>query len=1159
MRQNYLRAAAGYRINQPTADGDEHIANTELLLKGEGSNGQTNNTFVDSSASSHTITRNGDTTQGSFSPFSPKGWSMYVDGNSTTHGILGPNVTDTLGDGKGNWTIELWHYLDENTVNNGTAHNGIRLVNNWYFYNNIDGCFEIILNSNRQYACGVQRETGYGPHNANSFNTGIGITGTSTAVLNTWNHVAMVKQGDVLRLYVNGVQEGTVDVTLLTTWGFMTQSRANNIAVGRWFNYGSNSPVNSRYGRGYFSNLRITQNAVYPDGTTFTPDTEPLTAITDCTLLTLQDNRYVDNSSLNSTITAYDDAAIKPTSPFSGNREYPKASYFSGKFDGSNDYLNCGSNSDFAFGTGEFTVEAWVYSNGTQATAAAIFSIGSAGGDTGSWQLDASMGSYPSKWGFGTAYHANYVTSSSNIVHNQWTHLAVSRDSSNVVRLFVNGVLDDSQTISTNLSTTGPFKIGVNRGTNAYFDGYISNARVVKGTCLYTTTFTPPTAPLTPVANTKLLTLQDNYLVDHSPSGHSITNNGGVTLEPESPFDNSTYPLSGTFYSGYFNGTSDNLTISDSADFDFGSGDFTVEGWVKPLSNNDTMYFGQWVGLAWFFGVSNGTLQFSSYSGGNYYVENSGVSASTYYNKWTHIAATREGNALRIFVNGEKKGGDHTISHTFNNSSGNFEIGANSETSPTQYYNGYISNVRIVKGTALYTTDFTVPSEPLTAVSGTKLLTLQDATIQDNSASSHSITNNGATVTEIAPFGTALIDRAGSVYASGSYDYLRANTGYHSDFAFGTGDFTVEGWVYPLSANDNFFDTRTTLTNAGFGFGIGNGTSTKPGVWDGAGINWELQSTGAYVRRNEWTYIAFVRKSQVLKVYINGIESGSATSTRDLTAGGSNIMTSINAVVDPNYTGDTFNGYLSDLRVIKGTALYTSNFTPPTAPLQPITNTKLLLNGNNGGVEDSLGKQNLSTGGDAQIDTTVKKFGSGAIQFDGNGDFLKGTGFDFSGKYTIEGWIYRQTSSGYLTIFCQGGSTHDWATTGVHCLMYIEGVTNKLVLEIPDGSGYRYEIKSASSFPLNVNTWYHFAATCDGTNTSLFIDGQRVGTRQNIIPRVGGSEYEISIGANDGITAATNGSYFVGFMDDFRVTIGVARYDPTQTTHTVPTKTHPTV
>ena len=73
---------------------------------------------------------------------------------------------------------------------------------------------------------------------------------------------------------------------------------------------------------------------------------------------------------------------------------------------------------------------------------------------------------------------------------------------------------------------------------------------------------------------------------------------------------------------------------------------------------------------------------------------------------------------------------------------------------------------------------------------------------------------------------------------------------------------------------------------------------------------------------------------------------------------------------------------MSDMRVVNGTAVYTSNFTPPTAPLTKVTNTKLLANFTNAAITDSTGKNNVETGGTAQLDTTVKKFGTASHESD---------------------------------------------------------------------------------------------------------------------------------------------------------------------------------
>jgi hypothetical protein len=120
-------------------------------------------------------------------------------------------------------------------------------------------------------------------------------------------------------------------------------------------------------------------------------------------------------------------------------------------------------------------------------------------------------------------------------------------------------------------------------------------------------------------------------------------------------------------------------------------------------------------------------------------------------------------------------------------------------------------------------------------------------------------------------------------------------------------------------------------------------------------------------------------------------------------------------------TGDTsFPGYISGFRVLKGTAIDFSSTGVPTAPYQASdeADTTLLLNFTNAGIFDNTGKNNLETVADAQMDTTVKKYGTGSMEFDGTGDYLLmkgGESFAFgTGDFTIEFWVNtNQTATDY--------------------------------------------------------------------------------------------------------------------------------------------------
>ena len=185
--------------------------------------------------------------------------------------------------------------------------------------------------------------------------------------------------------------------------------------------------------------------------------------------------------------------------------------------------------------------------------------------------------------------------------------------------------------------------------------------------------------------------------------------------------------------------------------------------------------------------------------------------------------------------------------------------------------------------------------------------------------------------------GASTAATARSVNFDGSSDYL--HTASSSDLAMGTGDFTVEGWIkfktdptthagfYQISSNSN------GLEQTYYGQTIGLGYS---------GDNWRIYGTGSLnaasdstITVGDWYHVAHVRSSGVSKLYVNGKEVVSATDTYNYTG----TYLAIGSYNRPTFSS---NAYISNFRVVKGTAVYTSSFRPPTEPLTNITNTKVL-------------------------------------------------------------------------------------------------------------------------------------------------------------------------------------------------------------------------
>jgi hypothetical protein len=323
--------------------------------------------------------------------------------------------------------------------------------------------------------------------------------------------------------------------------------------------------------------------------------------------------------------------------------------------------------------------------------------------------------------------------SSTGIPTNAWVHIAFVRKS-NSARIYVNGVPLAAAVADSNSYSQTALYIG--GGVDGYFDGYMSNVRIIKGTAIYDpalSSFTPPTSPLTNITNTVLLTCQNPTIIDNSTNLLTITNTGTAT----------TTNIPSTFYFGKFNGTSSYLSIPYSANLNPSSGTaMTAECWVF-LTGATTAYqfimgMNNLTVSNWVIKNENGTIQVAfGNAGGNL------CAATVLLNVWTHIALVLDaaGN-FKAFLNGVLTlTGTAT---TFATNSIPLSIGA--RTAPDRYFPGYITNARIVKGAALYSASFTPSTTQLTAVPGTSLLTLNSPTVIDNSGSNLTVTNTGVTV-----------------------------------------------------------------------------------------------------------------------------------------------------------------------------------------------------------------------------------------------------------------------------------------------------------------------------------------------------------------------------------------------------------------------------
>ena len=867
--------AAYYQQNRLWPIYDPYFNQTTLMLHGNGTNAAQNNTFLDSSTNNFTITRNGNTTQGSFSPFSQTGWSNFFDGATNSYLALPSNTAFAFGTGA--YTVEGWLYQTARSTNEAL----------FFGANGASGFLAYITNT--------------GAVNSGS------VTGTAGNVpLNTWCHVAYVRSStgtNATNIYVNGVVVATG--TDATDWTSSGDPRIGMLTA------------NTNYAiKGYISNFRIVKGtAVYTSA--FTPSTTPLTAISGTSVLTCQSNRFLDISSNAFTVTPTGTMATQAFSPFVP--AYITPTTYSNWFDGTGDYLTTPSSANLGFGN-VFTVEYWLCLTTAPTASNAMYAIDFRSGSTNNYAFGVIASS-------GSTILYGYVGSGNGEVRgttalslNTWYHCAFVNNGTTMTG-YLNGVSQGTYSTSFSQSTTSAVIGARYSGATEYIFGTLSNMRVLNGTALYTASFTPPTAPLTAITNTSLLTCQSSTFIDNSTNAFTITATGNVQpVTSPTPFPakvdtttlNSAYSTSLIGGSAYFDGTGDYLTIADTTALEPGSGDFTWEAWIYHTvaaggTNNYTDQTG-------------GGLAIYREPGGQVLVDSDGVvrivtsATAIPINTWVHLAVTRSGSTARIFFNGVLNASNTNSTNIAGTSA--IGIGGN-PAGANLFTGGYMSNIRFIKGTALYTANFAPPITPFTAITNTQLLlNCTNGAIFDNTAKNVLETVGNAQIsTTQSKWGGS------SMYFDGTGDALLPPAS--KLLAFSTGDFTVELWVYPVAWDSNM----VVIQGGSNGFGIQKysaGSTGNIGVIINGGwviTDATLPTTG------QWTHIAVARAGGVLRFFVNGTISGSTpANTSDISDGIKNIG---------GEAGQTyFNGYMDDIRVTKGVARYITNFTPPTSALQ---------------------------------------------------------------------------------------------------------------------------------------------------------------------------------------------------------------------------------
>ncbi len=1034
---------------------------------------------TDMSNNSYVITPGSTTKPITYSPFQHGYLGQQFNGSSWATGPSGSQAAVDSYGASGSYTLECW--LNISTYANAQgliATTGIGSTGYWRAWGISNLATELYIG------------------NKASTNTYL-VTLSSAMPTGEWFHFAIVgtNGGTNVTVYVNGVSVATV--TDNTTFA---AGPVSNTQVGIFTGSGQRPLAASTR----ISNLRFT-SATDSSGArytaNFTPSIAPLVADSKTTLLMFQNfSGLVDNSTNAYAFTVTGTAPVAVQGPL----PMPLSSG-SVAMSVSTDAMTMPTAAPLQFGTGDFTVECWYYP--TEATTNREYVIvgNVSANNNNSWYFSI----YNSVVRL-SAWNSGWVSSTSTIAINRWYHLAISR-SGNTFRVFLNGVLDNSNTIAVDLNSTAAFNFSSNTLANSHVVGYVSNLRLSKGIARYIASFTPSTVPLTNDQYTSLLTFQtagvpsNSQFFDSSPVANIMAVTG-------TPVQSGFSPYTSAAWGGEFNGSTDYLEFASNAAFGYGTGDYTVEGWFNSRADwatmSATLVSGDSTGGLAIY-VAAGTLRIAPQNSSS---TSLGSVTSLAMNTWYHIAVTRKSGSTRAYVNGLPLAAAVTDNTSYGTTL--YRVGGGTDGR----FNGWISNVRAVKGTAIYdpaVASFTAPTSPLAVVANTSLLTLTASTFNDRSANNFTATAVGTpAVTTKTPFNLSV---AGSTYFDGSSAIAGTASG-----ALGTGDFTVECWLYPTVAGLMY--PVSNILNSGGGDAQWNfnlNSSSQPRF---SGWFTDFVTGSTAVTTNAWNHLAAVRRLGTLTLYLNGVSVGSVSNSTNFSS------------TNPIYIGRSaapsgpVTGYISDTRVVAGEALYTAAFTPPNAPLQPTAKTKMLLSASTTtSIVDITKTSTVQLFGSALLSSATKKYASAVLSFSGSkyARFTTPSSMALgSGNFTLEFWFNPTTNGSYLIDFSIN------STNGTAPQIYF------------NGSGYSWWVNTGdrivSSVPAT-GVWHHLAVCRSSGTTRMFLNGVQTGSNYT-----DGTNYTVNTYGYLGRPAAGGGS-FNGFIEGVRITPGVARYTGTFT------------
>ena len=321
--------------------------------------------------------------------------------------------------------------------------------------------------------------------------------------------------------------------------------------------------------------------------------------------------------------------------------------------------------------------------------------------------------------------------------------------------------------------------------------------------------------------------------------------------------------------SASFNGSTTYLSLAAGNAWVLGTGDFTIEWWQYMTTQNANprvFSVGTYPSASIAVSIEGGTFYLWEASGFRF-----SFALSSYLNTWIHFAISRVSGNTSVYQNGTRIGSTYTDTNNINNFSSTLVIGNESIPGVGSYFTGYLNNFRIVKGTGVYTANFSPITFTLRPVSGTQvLLPLVATPFTDISTNEYTVTNIGVTTIVQAPALSAYFNDLTNLYSlarTGTSISWKSNSGGYFEKNNAVGTDTIIGGPNYNSANSytvfaayqadsrsggRLINTDSEATNDWLAGTYASGTLYKNVFYPGTTVNLNSDS---YVGNSGWNFL----------------------------------------------------------------------------------------------------------------------------------------------------------------------------------------------------------------------------------------------------------------------------------------------------------------